>query len=163
PVAAPWVSHGRHDPPRHQQPGRLHDQPGRGAVVGVRDGRGEDGAGADLPRERRRPRGLRPGGAAGLRLPAAVPQGRRHRHGLLPDVPTAVADKALLDRIASVVTAGPEGFHINPKLAKVFEARTKLYAEGQVDWSLGEAFAYGTLLAEGHDVRLAGQDSSRGT
>jgi 2-oxoglutarate dehydrogenase E1 component len=82
---------------------------------------------------------------------------------LLPDVPTAVADKALLDRIAAVVTAGPDGFHINPKLSKVFDARTKLYAEGQVDWSLGEAFAYGTLLAEGHDVRLAGQDSSRGT
>ena len=82
---------------------------------------------------------------------------------LLPDVATAVADKELLDRIARVVTSAPEGFNLNPKLAKVFEARTKLYAEGQVDWALGEAFAYGTLLAEGHDVRLAGQDSSRGT
>ena len=41
-------------------------------------------AGADLPRERRRPRGLRAGRPAGLRLPAAVPQGRRDRHGLLP-------------------------------------------------------------------------------
>ena len=82
---------------------------------------------------------------------------------LLPDVATAITDKALLDRIANVVTSAPEGFHLNPKLAKVFEARTKLYAEGQVDWALGEAFAYGSLLAEGHDVRLAGQDSSRGT
>ena len=44
----------------------------------------EDGAGADLPRQRRRPRGLRPGGPAGVRLPPAVPQGRRDRHGLLP-------------------------------------------------------------------------------
>ena len=82
---------------------------------------------------------------------------------LLPDVATAVADKALLDRIAGVVTSAPEGFNLNPKLAKVFEARNKLYAEGQVDWALGEAFAYGSLLAEGHDIRLAGQDSSRGT
>ncbi|MDQ3107801.1 MAG: thiamine pyrophosphate-dependent enzyme, partial [Actinomycetota bacterium] len=82
---------------------------------------------------------------------------------LLPDVDTAVADKGLLDRIATTVTSAPEGFNLNPKLGKVFEARTKLYAEGQVDWALGEAFAYGSLLAEGHDVRLAGQDSSRGT
>jgi 2-oxoglutarate dehydrogenase E1 component len=48
-------------------------------------------------------------------------------------------------------------------LEKVFEARRKLYAEGQVDWALGEAFAYGSLLAEGYNVRLAGQDTSRGT
>jgi 2-oxoglutarate dehydrogenase E1 component len=82
---------------------------------------------------------------------------------LLPAVNTAVKDRGLLDRIASVVTTAPEGFHLNPKLQKVFDARTKLYGEGQVDWALGEAFAYGTLLAEGHDVRLAGQDSSRGT
>jgi multifunctional 2-oxoglutarate metabolism enzyme len=82
---------------------------------------------------------------------------------LLPAASTAVASKDLLDRIAGVVTRAPEGFHLNPKLEKVFDARTKLYAEGQVDWALGEAFAYGTLLAEGHDVRLAGQDSSRGT
>jgi 2-oxoglutarate dehydrogenase E1 component len=82
---------------------------------------------------------------------------------LLPDVATAVADTALLDRIAATVTSAPQGFNLSPKLAKVFEARTKLYGEGQVDWALGEAFAYGTLLAEGHDVRLAGQDSSRGT
>ena len=46
--------------------------------------RRQDDPGADLPRERRRPRGVRPGGPAGLRLPPAVPQGRRDRHGLLP-------------------------------------------------------------------------------
>ncbi len=82
---------------------------------------------------------------------------------LLPAVDTKVADRDLLDRIATVVTSAPDGFSLNPKLAKVFEARAALYREGQVDWALGEAFAYGTLLSEGHDVRLAGQDSSRGT
>ncbi len=76
---------------------------------------------------------------------------------------TAYRSQGDLDRIARLVTTGPEGFNLNPKLAKVFEARTKLYAEGQVDWSLGEAMAYGTLLLEGHDVRLAGQDTGRGT
>jgi 2-oxoglutarate dehydrogenase E1 component len=82
---------------------------------------------------------------------------------LLPAVETKVADASVLDRIAEVVTRGAEGFSLNAKLAKVFEARMKLYAEGQVDWALGEAFAYGTLLLEGHDVRLAGQDTRRGT
>ena len=58
--------------------------PDVGPLVGVRHRRGQDGPGADLPRERRRPRGLRAGGPAGLRLPPGVPQGRRHRHGVLP-------------------------------------------------------------------------------
>ena len=74
----------RHDPPRHQQPARLHHAARVGPLVGVLHRRRQDGAGADLPRERRRPRGVRPGGPAGLRLPPAVPQGRRDRHGLLP-------------------------------------------------------------------------------
>ena len=78
-------------------------------------------------------------------------------------VETAVADRAVLDRITEAVTSGPAGFNLNPKLEKVFATRQKLYAEGQVDWALGEAFAYGSLLGEGHDVRLAGQDTSRGT
>ncbi|MBW3651530.1 MAG: multifunctional oxoglutarate decarboxylase/oxoglutarate dehydrogenase thiamine pyrophosphate-binding subunit/dihydrolipoyllysine-residue succinyltransferase subunit, partial [Actinobacteria bacterium] len=81
----------------------------------------------------------------------------------LPPVETRFDDRAVLDRIARVVTSAPEGFSLNPKLAKVFEARTQLYEQGQVDWALGEAFAYGTLLHEGHDVRLSGQDTSRGT
>jgi 2-oxoglutarate decarboxylase len=79
------------------------------------------------------------------------------------EVDTSFADKAALDRILDAVTTAPDGFALNPKLEKVFEARRKLYADGEVDWALGEAFAYGTLLLEGHDVRLAGQDSARGT
>ena len=84
----------RHRPPGHQQPARLHDQPGVGPVVGLRHRRGQDGPGPDLPRQRRRPRGLRPGRPAGLRLPAGVPQGRRHRHGLLPAV-TATTSRTI--------------------------------------------------------------------
>ena len=52
--------------------------------LGVLHRRGQDGAGADLPRERRRSRGVRAGRPARLRVPAAVPQGRRDRHDLLP-------------------------------------------------------------------------------
>ncbi len=82
---------------------------------------------------------------------------------LLPEVVTGVADRGVLDRIAEVVTSAPAGLHLNPKLERVFESRRKLYAGGEVDWALGEAFAFGTLLVEGHDVRIAGQDTGRGT
>jgi 2-oxoglutarate dehydrogenase E1 component len=75
---------------------------------------------------------------------------------------TGVA-RDVLDRIAAAVHGGPEGFTVHPKLAKQLDARAKVYAEGQVDWALGEAMAFGSLLLEGADVRLAGQDSRRGT
>ncbi len=52
---------------------------------------------------------------------------------------------------------------MHPKLVRVFDNRAKLWAGGEADWALGEALAYGTLLLEGRDVRLAGQDTRRGT
>ena len=78
------LPHRRHRPPGHQQPARLHHRARGGAHLGVPDRRGEDGPGTDLPRERRRPRGLRPGGPSRLRVPPGVPQGRGDRPGLLP-------------------------------------------------------------------------------
>ena len=68
----------------HQQPARLHDPARRRPARRSTAPTSPRWSGADLPRERRRPRGLRAGGPAGLRLPPAVPQGRRDRHGLLP-------------------------------------------------------------------------------
>jgi multifunctional 2-oxoglutarate metabolism enzyme len=83
--------------------------------------------------------------------------------GCLPRVETGV-DVTVLDRIYDVMSTPPEGFHVHPKLARQFEARTKMYREErEVDWALGEALAFGTLLLEGTDIRLAGQDSRRGT
>ncbi len=76
----------RHRARRREQPARVHHRAGARPVERVRDRRRQDGAGADLPRERRRPRGVRPGDAARVRVPADVPQGRRRRHGLLPAV-----------------------------------------------------------------------------
>ena len=58
--------------------------PGVVALVALLHRRGPDGAGADLPRERRRPRGVHPGRAARVRVPPGVQEGRRHRPGLLP-------------------------------------------------------------------------------
>ena len=83
-VGPPRLRDRGHRPPGHQQPAGVHDQSGLGPIVGLRHRRGQDGPGADLPCQRRRSRGVRPGRAAGVRLPAGVPQGRRDRHGLLP-------------------------------------------------------------------------------
>ncbi len=74
----------RLDPLHHQQPDRLHHLPALFALLALPVRRGEDDRGADLPRQRRRPRGrdLRRQGGGGV--PAALPQARRHRHVLLP-------------------------------------------------------------------------------
>ncbi|HUC37275.1 MAG TPA: multifunctional oxoglutarate decarboxylase/oxoglutarate dehydrogenase thiamine pyrophosphate-binding subunit/dihydrolipoyllysine-residue succinyltransferase subunit [Acidimicrobiales bacterium] len=76
--------------------------------------------------------------------------------------PTGV-DRARLERLVVAATAVPEGFTLHPKLARQFEQRSKMVEGGQVDWSLGEALAFGSILEEGGDVRLAGQDTRRGT
>jgi 2-oxoglutarate decarboxylase len=80
----------------------------------------------------------------------------------LPIVDTGVPVERL-SHIASVLHGASEGFHVHPKLARQLESRAKSFAEGWVDWSLGEALAFGSLLLEGRDVRLAGQDTRRGT
>src|ERR1039458_931378 len=54
-------------------------------------------------------------------------------------------------------------FTMHPKLERQFNQRDELVAEGNVDWALAEALAMGSLLAEGVDVRLTGQDTRRGT
>jgi 2-oxoglutarate decarboxylase len=82
--------------------------------------------------------------------------------GVLPEVETGV-DRAVLEQIVTAVNAWPEDFCPHPKLARQFERRRELLATDSVDWALGEAFAFGSLLLEGTPVRLAGQDSRRGT
>jgi 2-oxoglutarate dehydrogenase E1 component len=68
-----------------------------------------------------------------------------------------------LDRIVEALHTFPDAFRVHPKLGKQIETRGKLYGSGEVDWSLAEALAFGSLLLEGADIRLSGQDSRRGT
>src|SRR5262245_27170536 len=69
-----------------------------------------------------------------------------------------------LQRLAERVTAVPEDFKLHPTVARVMDARRQM-AEGKqpVDWGMAETLAYATLLSNGYDVRLSGQDSARGT
>ncbi|MFN5649552.1 MAG: 2-oxoglutarate dehydrogenase E1 component, partial [Sphingobacteriales bacterium] len=58
----------------------------------------------------------------------------------------------------------PEGFKPLRKVEKLIQDKVKLYQEEQkLDWATGELMAYGTLLLEGKDVRMSGQDVKRGT
>jgi 2-oxoglutarate dehydrogenase E1 component len=83
--------------------------------------------------------------------------------GVLPHIETGV-DRAVLDRVYDRLSQWPEDFHPHPKLAKQFETRDKMVRDqGEVDWATAEALAFGSLLLEGTDIRLAGQDSRRGT
>ena len=77
-------------------------------------------------------------------------------------LPTGV-DRGVLDELAVDVARVPDGFTVHPKLVRQFEQRAHMAAEGEVDWSLAESMAFGSLLLDGVDIRLSGQDTRRGT
>jgi 2-oxoglutarate dehydrogenase E1 component len=80
----------------------------------------------------------------------------------LPTEETGV-DIRVLQALAALVRTVPDGFTIHPKLERQFAQRDELVAGGQVDWALAEALAIGSLLQQGINVRLTGQDTRRGT
>ena len=84
--------------------------------------------------------------------------------GVLPHATTALSLDTVR-RLFSGIDTVPEGFALHPKLARQFDTRRAAFADGtgDVDWGLAEALAFGSLLEEGTTVRLAGQDSRRGT
>jgi 2-oxoglutarate dehydrogenase E1 component len=57
----------------------------------------------------------------------------------------------------------PEGFTVNPKLAKMLERRIEALDAGGLDWGQAESLAFASLLVEGIPIRLTGQDTERGT
>jgi 2-oxoglutarate dehydrogenase E1 component len=76
---------------------------------------------------------------------------------------TGVSRESLL-ALARRLNKVPEGFHLHPKLEKLLARRLEAVETGAgIDWANAEALALASLLAEGHPVRLSGQDSGRGT
>ncbi|MGB3412148.1 MAG: multifunctional oxoglutarate decarboxylase/oxoglutarate dehydrogenase thiamine pyrophosphate-binding subunit/dihydrolipoyllysine-residue succinyltransferase subunit [Microthrixaceae bacterium] len=82
--------------------------------------------------------------------------------GVLPQIDTSATNEEI-DTVYSVLSSIPEDFTVHPKLTKQLSNRDALIGDGHVDWALAESLAFGTLLYEGTSVRLAGQDSRRGT
>ena len=83
--------------------------------------------------------------------------------GVVPHIQTG-APRQNLDAVLAQLSNYPADFMVHPKLLRQFEARDAMIAnEGEVDWATAEALAIGSLVLEGTSVRLAGQDSRRGT
>ncbi|MCP4454778.1 MAG: 2-oxoglutarate dehydrogenase E1 component, partial [Planctomycetes bacterium] len=78
-------------------------------------------------------------------------------------VPTGVPQQ-VLERIAKHITTVPDQFHTHRTLERILARNWKAFAKSkQVDWAFAESLAFGTLLLEGHQVRLSGEDCARGT
>lgn len=77
--------------------------------------------------------------------------------------PETAVPEATIKQIAENLGKVPQGFTPLPKIKKLFAAQQALIAEGKIDWALGELVAYASILLEGHDVRMSGQDVRRGT
>ncbi|WP_225205823.1 2-oxoglutarate dehydrogenase E1 component [Novosphingobium huizhouense] len=93
---------------------------------------------------------------SGLNKPADPVTARRN-------VSTGI-DAKLFDSLGRVLTTVPEGLTIHKTLGRVLDAKREMFSSGVgFDWATGEALAYGSLVTEGFNVRLSGQDSGRGT
>jgi 2-oxoglutarate dehydrogenase E1 component len=77
-------------------------------------------------------------------------------------VVTAVAPERLLELNEQLLRV-PDGFEVNPKLARQLDRRREAIREGGIDWGHAEALAFASLLEEGIPIRLSGQDTERGT
>ena len=91
---------------------------------------------------------------------------RGYRGGILEapqDVDTKVP-RAALESIAQSMTELPPGFTPHPKIERLLEQRAQMGKGARpIDWGMAELLGYGSLLYQGINVRLSGQDSSRGT
>ncbi|MDX2167973.1 MAG: 2-oxoglutarate dehydrogenase E1 component, partial [Deltaproteobacteria bacterium] len=69
-----------------------------------------------------------------------------------------------LSAIADAVLRVPDAFDVHPKVRKLYDERAAAVRTGSgIDWATAEMLAFGSLLREGTNIRLAGQDSGRGT
>uniref|UniRef100_UPI002F26190E multifunctional oxoglutarate decarboxylase/oxoglutarate dehydrogenase thiamine pyrophosphate-binding subunit/dihydrolipoyllysine-residue succinyltransferase subunit n=1 Tax=Nocardioides sambongensis TaxID=2589074 RepID=UPI002F26190E len=78
------------------------------------------------------------------------------------DTETAIT-REVLKRISDAYVTPPEGFTVHPKVMPQLQRRAAAITDGPIDWATGEILAFGSLLMDGRPVRLAGQDSRRGT
>ncbi|HYI63577.1 MAG TPA: 2-oxoglutarate dehydrogenase E1 component [Allosphingosinicella sp.] len=79
------------------------------------------------------------------------------------NVATGVAGETVRE-IGSILTTIPADVAVHKTLVRIVDARREMFETGEgFDWATAEALAFGTLLREGHPVRLSGQDSARGT
>ena len=72
-------------------------------------------------------------------------------------------DRSVVELIGDAHNNTPPGFNVHPKLQQLLAKRVEMSRSGGIDWGFGELLALGSLVIEGVPVRMAGQDSRRGT
>ncbi|MBI9035128.1 MAG: 2-oxoglutarate dehydrogenase E1 component [Bacteroidales bacterium] len=77
--------------------------------------------------------------------------------------PETALDKESILKLAQTIYSLPEGKKFYRKTNKMMKDRAAMVANNSLDWAMGEQLAYGSLLKEGHHVRISGQDVQRGT
>ncbi|MEZ3159983.1 multifunctional oxoglutarate decarboxylase/oxoglutarate dehydrogenase thiamine pyrophosphate-binding subunit/dihydrolipoyllysine-residue succinyltransferase subunit [Microbacterium sp. BWT-B31] len=76
---------------------------------------------------------------------------------------TTGVSRGVIELVGDAFVNKPDGFTVHPKLQQLLDKRLDMSRNGQIDWAFGELLAFGSLLVEGTNVRLAGQDARRGT
>lgn len=76
--------------------------------------------------------------------------------------PTAIS-REVFDQVNQSLLKVPDNFTPLKQVKRLLEATAKRYREGKLDWAMAELLAYGSILLEGNDVRMSGQDVKRGT
>ncbi len=77
--------------------------------------------------------------------------------------PVTAIDKTTVEKILKHINRKPENFNVYDKVDRLLKGLTKSIENDKLDWGTGELLAYGSLLLEGFDVRMSGQDVKRGT
>ncbi len=78
--------------------------------------------------------------------------------------PVTAISEANFKKVFDALMSWPETFTPIKKVEKIIQDKVKLFnTEGKADWATGELMAYGSLLLDGNDVRMSGQDVQRGT
>ena len=81
---------------------------------------------------------------------------------MLQSIDTTYSKEGLA-KITKVISNLPKDKKFIRKIERLVQSRQKMYDEDKLDWAMAEHLAYGTLLEEGYDVRISGQDVERGT
>ena len=88
----------------------------------------------------------------------------RYRNANPDETPSTGVALDSLKALAGTVTAVPADFHLHRQVQRIVQDRQKM-AQGELslDWGMAETLAYASLLSQGYEVRISGQDSGRGT
>lgn len=81
---------------------------------------------------------------------------------MMKKVPSGV-DRKTLEKITATISQLPKGENFIRKVKKIIESRQTMFDEDKLDWAMGEHLAYGSLMMDGYNVRMSGQDVERGT